>query len=244
MMKLYYAEPGNFLPGSCHLPGPFIKSWSLLTCLVLSVLMSACGGGNDNNHCNSNRGPQTLTGRFIDSPVEGLRYSSFDTRIADACASHSGATDSNGEFLYEPGHYVLFSFCPACTPFARFPAQAIVTPADIVDAAWPIEDKGRTFRNLLRFIQTLDVDGDPNNGIRLATIPTDVYYEAYPVGGTIMDIDVFDVDESEFENDDAILTIIGRVTNTSNLVDTQTAEEHFDRVIADLPDYEDPRLNW
>jgi hypothetical protein len=71
-----------------------------------------------------------------------------------------------------------------------------------------------------------------------------LFYEAYPVGGTIMDIDVFDVDESEFENDDAILTIIGRVTNTSNLVDTQTAEEHFDRVIADLPDYEDPRLNW
>jgi hypothetical protein len=96
----------------------------------------------------------------------------------------------------------------------------------------------------LRFIQTLDVDGDPNNGIRLATIPTEVYYEAYPVGGTIMYIDVFDVDESEFENDDAILTIIGRVTNTSNLVDTQTAEEHFDRVIAGLPDYEDPRLSW
>ena len=244
MMKLYYAGPGNFLLGSCHRPSPFIKSWSLLTCLVLSVLLSACDGDNDNFHCESTRGPQTLTGRFIDSPVEGLRYSSFKPLRADACASHFGTTDSNGEFLYEPGHHVLFGLCRACPPFANFPAQAIVTPADIVDAAWSIEDKGRTFRNLLRFIQTLDVDGDPNNGIRLATIPTEVYYEAYPVGGTIMYIDVFDVDESEFENDDAILTIIGRVTNTSNLVDTQTAEEHFDQVIAGLPDYEDPRLSW
>lgn len=242
-MKLYYAGPGNFLLSSYHLLSPFIKSWSLLTCLVLSVLLSACGGDNDNRNsiCES---PQTLTGRFIDSPVEGLRYSSFDIRIADAGACHFGTTNSNGEFLYLPGQHVLFQLCRACPPFPNFPAQAIVTPADIVDAAWSIEDKGRTFRNLLRFIQTLDVDGDPNNGIRLATIPTEVYYEAYPVGGTIMYIDVFDVDESEFENDDAILTIIGRVTNTSNLVDAKIAEEHFDRVIADLPDYEDPRLSW
>jgi len=212
---------------------------------MMLMFLVACGGsGNDNYNCESIRGPQTLTGRFIDSPVEGLRYSSFDPRIADACASHFGTTNSNGEFLYEPGHYVLFSFCAACTPFPRLPAQAIVTPADIVNTDWPVEDKGRTFRNLLRFIQTLDVDGDPNNGIRLATIPTDVYYEAYPRGGTIMDIDVFDVDESEFETDDAILTIIGRVTNTSNLVDAQTAEEHFNNVIAELPDYVDPRPGW
>ncbi len=163
-------------------------------CLMLMLLAACGGGGNDNDYCESIRGPQTLTGRFIDSPVEGLRYISYNPRIADA--------------------------------------------------DWPIEDKGRTFRNLLRFIQTLDVDGDPNNGIRLATIPTDVFHEAYPSGSTDMYIDVFDVDESEFENDDAILTIIGRVTNTSNLVDTQTAVEHFNNVIADLPDYVDPRLSW
>lgn len=213
-------------------------------CMMLMLLV-ACGGGgsggNDNHHCEST---QTLTGRFIDSPVEGLRYSSYDFRIADLRACHVGTTNSNGEFLYEPGHHVSFRFCRACPAMPRFPAQAIVTPADIVDAPWPIEDKGRTFRNLLRFIQTLDVDGDPNNGIRLATIPTDVFHEAYPVGGTDMYIDVFDVDESEFETDDAILTIIGRVTNTSNLVDAKIAEEHFDRVIAGLPDYEDPRLSW
>lgn len=216
-------------------------------CMML-VLLVACGGcgsgGNDDINCHSIRGPQTLTGRFIDSAVEGLGYNSYVFNRADACANHFGTTDSNGEFLYEPGDHVSFHLCRACPAMPNFPAQAIVTPADIVDAAWSIEDKGRTFRNLLRFIQTLDVDGDPNNGIRLATIPTDVYYEAYPRGGTIMYIDVFDVDESEFETDDAILTIIGRVTNTSNLVDAQTAEEHFNNVIADLPDYVDPRLGW
>lgn len=217
-------------------------------CMILMFLVaSGCGGiaGNDDdNHTSVCDSTQTLTGRFIDSPVEGLRYSSFNSGVADAGACHSGTTDSNGEFLYEPGHHVLLKFCRACPPMPRLPAQAIVTPADIVDAAVNVEDKWRTFRNLLRFIQTLDVDGDPNNGIRLATIPIDVYYEAYPRGGTIMYIDVFDVDESEFETDDAILTIIGRVTNTSNLVDTQTAEDHFNNVIADLPDYVDPRPSW
>ena len=217
-------------------------------CMML-ILLIACGcggsGGNDNDtHTSKCKSTETLTGRFIDSPVEGIGYSSFDSRIADVGACHYGTTDSNGGFLYEPGHHVLLSLCRACPPMPRLPAQAIVTPADLVDAAVNIEDKNRTFRNLLRFIQTLDVDGDPNNGIRLATIPTDVYYEAYPLGVARMDIDVFDVDESEFETDAAILTIIGRVTNTSNLVDAQTAEEHFDNAIADLPDYVDPRLNW
>lgn len=212
-------------------------------CMILMLLV-ACGGNNNDNLNSRCQSTQTLTGRIIDSPVEGLRYSSYDNRVADASACNFGTTNSNGEFFYEPGHHVLFQFCAACPPLPSFPAQAIVTPADIVDAAPSIEDKGRTFRNLLRFIQTLDVDGDPNNGIRLATISTDTYYEAYPSGGTIMYIDVFDVDESEFETDDAILTIIGRSTNTSNLIDTQTAEAHFDQVIAGLPDYEDPRLSW
>jgi hypothetical protein len=212
-------------------------------CLLLMLLV-ACGGGGGKVNCESIRGPLTLTGRFVDSAVEGLRYNSYNARMADACASHFGTTNSNGELFYEPGDHVLFKLCRACPPMPGFPAQAIVTPADIVDAPWAIEDRRRTFRNLLRFIQTLDVDGDPNNGIQLATIPIDVYYEAYPVGGTIMYIDVFDVEESEFETDDAILTIIGRVTNTSNLVDAQTAEEHFNNVIAELPDYVDPRLSW
>jgi hypothetical protein len=217
-------------------------------CMILMLLVACgCGGGSSNNPISGSNclSAQTLTGRFIDSPVEGAGYNSYDIRVADAPACHFGTTNADGEFLYEPGHHVLFKLCRACPSIANFPAQAIVTPADIVDASPNIADKQRTFRNLLRFIQTLDVDGDPNNGILLATISTDTYYEAYPGGGsTIMYIDVFDVEESEFETDDAILTIIGRSTNTSNLVDTQSAVAHFDQVIAGLTEYEDPRLNW
>ena len=63
-------------------------------------------------------------------------------------------------------------------------------------------------------------------------------------GGTTMYIDVFDVDNNEFETDNAILTIIGQSTNTSYVVDAQSAVAHFDQAIADLSGYEDPRLNW
>jgi hypothetical protein len=185
-----------------------------------------------------------LTGSFVDAPVEGLRYSSNYPLVADLPACHFGATNFSGDFLYEPEQHVLFQLCRACPPLPGVPGQAIVTPADIVDAASNVEDKGRTFRNLLRFFQTLDVDGDPNNGILLPTIPVNVYNEAFPLGVRDMYIDVFDVDDSEFETDPAILIIIGRVTNTSNLVDAQTALAHFDQVIAGLPDYEDPRVNW
>ena len=210
--------------------------------ILMLLLVGGCESGNDDaSACGS---PDPLSGRLIDAPVEGMRYSSNYPLVADLPSCHFGTTSSSGEFFYEPGEHVLFRFCRACPGMPRVPAQAIVTPADIVDAAFNLEDKNRTFRNLLRFIQTLDVDGDPNNGIRLPTIPTDVYYEAFPLGVRNMDIDVFDVDESEFETDPGILTIIGRVTNTSNLVDADTAEAHFDQVIAGLPEYEDPRLNW
>lgn len=215
-------------------------------CLMLIFIVAAgCdSGGYDRTISWCDESLETLTGSFIDAPVEGLRYSSNYPLVADLPACHFGATNSSGDFLYEPEQHVLFQLCRACPLLPRVPGQAIVTPADIVDAAGNLEDKGRTFRNLLRFIQTLDVDGDPNNGILLATIPTNVYSEAYPYGGGEMNIRAFDVDESEFETDPAILTIIGRVTNTSNLVDADTAEAHFDQVIAGLPEYVDPRPGW
>ena len=211
--------------------------------LILMLLVAVgCESGDDAvSACGS---PNPLSGRLIDAPVEGMRYSSNRPMVADRPSCHFGTTNFNGEFFYEPDEHVWFRFCLACPGMPQVPAQAIVTPADFVDAAFNLQDKQRTFRNLLRFIQTLDIDGDPNNGIRLPTIPVDVYNEAFPPGVREMYIDVFDVDESEFETDPAILTIIGRVTNTSNLVDGDTAEAHFDQVIAGLPEYEDPRVNW
>src|SRR6476646_10500931 len=67
----------------------------LLSLLISSTLVS-CGGGDGEGT------PAASTGVFIDSPVQGLTYSSTPSGL-------SGLTGPNGEFLYRPGDLVTFS---------------------------------------------------------------------------------------------------------------------------------------
>ena len=58
---------------------------------LLPVGLVACGGGGG--------GPKTLTGVFVDDPVQGLRYQT---------ATQSGTTDAQGRFRYRSGQTVSF----------------------------------------------------------------------------------------------------------------------------------------
>ena len=70
---------------------------SLSVVLVISLTLTACGGGGDGGGI-----PPPSTGVFIDSPVQGLAYSSAPSGL-------SGLTGPNGEFLYRAGDLVTFS---------------------------------------------------------------------------------------------------------------------------------------
>ena len=75
----------------------FTAKFGLFIGLVLSLV--ACGGGSGSSQSSSTTS-DTKTGTFIDSPVMGLSYSS---------TSHSGITNSAGEFTYTKGETVTFS---------------------------------------------------------------------------------------------------------------------------------------
>ena len=96
-------------------------------------------------------------GRFA-GPVVGLR---FETPTC------SGVTDSAGTFQYRDGEVVSFSVGAALVGAARGAER--LTLADIVGRVGGNRDKladpGLT--NIARFLQTLDQDGDPDNGITL-----------------------------------------------------------------------------
>jgi uncharacterized protein len=96
-------------------------------------------------------------GRFA-GPVAGLR---FET---PTCA---GVTDQDGMFHYQDGEVVTFSVGPLVVGAA--PGAERLTVADIVARVGgnldKLADPGLT--NIARFLQTLDRDGNPDNGITL-----------------------------------------------------------------------------
>jgi hypothetical protein len=95
-----------------------------------------------------------LKGVFIDSPVEGLGY---------VTESQSGFTNSEGEFYYLYGETIVFSLGDIRLP--QIMAQARITPFTL--AGTDNIDDIRVI-NIARLLQTLDVDGNPANGIAIS----------------------------------------------------------------------------
>lgn len=132
--------------------------------LTGSALLFAvsCGGGSgatDAAAVNLNQASQNQvqlkTGYFIDSPVEGLEY------ITENIQS---LTDSFGKFYYQEGDSVTFKV--GDTELGTVLAIDLVTPADLVGEG--IDDDDPRVANRLRFIQSLDEDGNPDNGIKIS----------------------------------------------------------------------------
>lgn len=134
----------------------------------LLLLLCACGGGSSNS---ISGGEATLTGQFIDSAVAGIRYST-ETR--------SGVTDKEGTFKYLEGETVNFYLGEMLLGNAHGGAR--VSLFDLVEGVTPVvgsalektlwESKQgpgfNTVINLATLLQTLDSDGDPENGIEIS----------------------------------------------------------------------------
>lgn len=90
---------------------------ALVTTLVFS--MAGCGGGGGGGTPSA-----TATGKFIDAPIEGLKYVS---------GGHSGFTDPNGVFTYEVGQPVTFSVGGVI--IGQAPGASVITPKELVNAA-------------------------------------------------------------------------------------------------------------
>ena len=89
----------------------------VLLSLVVSFALVSCGGGGGDGGGGSVA--TTSTGVFIDSPVQGLTYSSAPSGL-------SGLTGPNGEFLYRAGDLVAFSIGGRF--IAEVPGQPQITP--------------------------------------------------------------------------------------------------------------------
>lgn len=157
--------------------------WNLYAWVVglLMLAIVGCGGGGGDDGAvggDSVVAPGVQEGVFLDSPVAGLRYVT-DTR--------AGITDEAGRFHFLPGETVTFSI--GDVPLGNARGQKIVTPLDLVDGAEDVTHP--TVTNMIRFMQSLDEDGNPENGI---FVPPRVRDE---VGGRPID---FHMGIADFEN--------------------------------------------
>ena len=155
-------------------------------------------------------------GRFIDAPVQGLRYES---------GSLSGVSGKLGGFQYEAGNTVRFFVGdialgeaakgkPLVTPLDLIPNGTIDTPSVI---------------NIARLLQSLDFEPGDN----LITLPARLHTTAVRSNGeisaSIQNLDY--ADDTAFANaaSQLISTLTAFYPFTAVLVDRQSAREHLAR---------------
>ncbi len=201
-----------------------MNKFTLITSLLLSTTIVACGGGGSETVSAPEvetppvttpvtptpEQPATFTGMFVDSAVEGLSYST---------PSGSGLTNDKGEFIYQADEKVTFSL--GGIVFPEIDAKDLITPLDLFDT---MDINHEAVVNTLRLLQTLDADGDPENGI---TIPALVR--------TLAESITLDLNDANF-----VTEIEGLLSNTglmnTLLVSSVDAIYHFQNTLDTLED--------
>ena len=186
------------------------------TVITTVLVIAACGGGGDgggDSSFGSSSGSAVSTGVFIDSPVVNIGYRT-ETR--------SGVTNAQGEYKFMPGETVTFFI--GDLEFPPVPASGVVTPLELAGTS-NVSDPAVV--NMIRLLQTLDKDGDPDTvGIEITDIAKVV---ATPVD--------FSQPVAVFEGLSAVLNLIanaGQDAPVSALVDEAVATSHFRSVLDGL----------
>ena len=177
-------------------------------------LLTACGGGGGSNTPTSPptpQPPQTAEGRFIDTVVEGLGYSS---------GNQIGVTSDSGSFTYEVGENVTFSV--GAVEIGAANGDSIISPVDLTGSNTSMAD----VQNIVRFLLMLDSDGDSANGISISSEVQSMAENWSPVDFTSPNLD------------GELAQIISDVSAADNrtpiLPSSQDAQDHLEGTLACL----------
>lgn len=179
-----------------------MEKFSLRHAVVILVIISAMvilyGCSDDGGS-----GSQINTGKFVDSHIEGIDFST---------PTYTGTTDSQGTFKYQPGETV--SFYVGGVYLGSTQGEAIVTIVDLVAGASDIYHPVVT--NIARFLQSLDEDENPGNGIQIAISTINSLQQR--------NIDIIDPD-MDFDNNIEIQNLLSEIGNIP--VTAYEAQQHF-----------------
>lgn len=176
-----------------------------LLIVFVYFFLTSCGGGGSSSNPDNNTANTVLSGRFIDSAVEGIRYQT---------ATRSGTTDATGSFQFLYGETV--SFFVGDIPLGSALGSARITPIDLVAGAF--DTSNQQVVNIIRFLQSLDGDGNPENGIQISS---DIVNLA---GGQTLD---FSLDTAAFETVTNVLLNYLTSGSVTTLVNSSDAIDHL-----------------
>lgn len=189
------------------------KHKNLLLSLITLSILTACGGESSNNNTDISTPdpePTKSIGVFIDSPIINIGYRT---------ETLEGVTNESGEYEYLPDETVTFFIGDLELPTVT--GKEVITPLELAESSFVNDAK---VVNIIRLLQTLDQDGDPNNGLTITdTAKTTAY--------TSTDID-FSLSEIDFENlssIDALIRDAGLDNPVEELVTTADAIAHFQK---------------
>lgn len=169
-----------------------------LCSLPLALSLAACGGGSSSGGGSSQ---DSQLGIFTDSAVAGISYQTSP-------GGKSGKTSALGEYTFVDGDSVVFSIGGIALP--EVSASGRVTPADMSSA-----DNADQVTNILRLLQSMDDDGNPDNGINISDDIHAALAEAQlNLGQSAQDF------EAQFDTEVASAT-------SKTLVSAAAAEAHF-----------------
>jgi hypothetical protein len=188
----------------------YLRTFNRFILISLALLgLTACGGGGGGSASSGEN-----TGVFVDSEVGGVRF---------VTATREGTTDSTGSFTYASGETV--SFYVGDILIGQATGSPLITPVQLVSGADDATDP--TVTNIARFLQTLDEDGNPDNGI---TITDSVI--ALTAGQSVN----FNESTTDFTNNGAVQTLVATLTAATSagarsLVSVADAQSHLNSSI-------------
>jgi hypothetical protein len=175
--------------------------------LGLCAGLVACGGGSSSS--SNNDSTNTQTGVFLDSSVVNIGYRT---------ETLEGVTNSLGEYDYVEGETVTFFIGDLELPPVT--AAGTVTPLDLAGSD---DTSNSTVVNIIRLLQTLDEDGNPDNGITIT--------ETAKSAATQVD---FELSITDFESSSAVTNLVANSGSSSTvLVPQSEATAHFEDTLVD-----------
>ena len=190
-------------------PSHFLRRVAVLG---LFSLLAGCGNGDGQQSVPGTPQP-VLTGVLVDSPVSGVTWKTSGGR--------SGVTSTSGEFEYtqpESGTYVetvtfsIGDIVLGTVPGIPFKGERLYVSA--VELTGSIDPLDRAATNQLVFIQSIDSDSNPSNGITISEVT-----QAAAIGQTL------DFNSSDFATE--VAEVVAAIAPGNAVVTDTAALDHF-----------------
>jgi hypothetical protein len=192
-------------------------------CFLLGGLLVACGGsGGDGPASSSSSSSQSNSSASSSSSSiavadpsrvkQGYLLDGAISNIGYRTVSLSDLTDANGIYEYQEGETLEFFIGDLVLPAVR--AQATITPFELAGSH---DIDNPMVINIARLLQSLDLDGDPENGIEIGP---NVAAAATAIN--------FDQSVAAFEADSAVINLLANAGGAhTELVSVTEAQAHF-----------------